>query len=93
MRGKQLGAQFTRQFAIGNAIVDFACRRAKLAIELDGGQHADNAADIERTREIELFGYTVIRFWNNDVLANTDGVLLQIAQALAIATNREDWFA
>ena len=92
LRGKQLGVQFTREFGIGGYVVDLACRSLKLAIELDGGQHAENLADIERTRIIEAHGYTVIRLWNNDVLANTDGVLLQIAEALAAARNRAEWF-
>ena len=92
LRGRQLGIQFMRQFQIGKAIADFACRRARLVIELDGGQHADSAADSERTRIIEAHGYTVIRFWNNEVLENTDGVLTVIAQQLAIARNRENWF-
>src|SRR5690242_16557105 len=75
LRGRQLGVPFTRQFPIGNAVADLACRRLKLVIELDGGQHADNAADADRTRRIEAHGYRVIRFWNSDVLANTDGVV------------------
>ena len=92
LRAKQLGVRFTRQFQIGDYVVDLVCRSAKLVIEVDGGQHADNAADEVRTRMIEAHGYRVIRFWNNDVLSNTDGVLIQIAEALAIATNRNDWF-
>ena len=56
------------------------------------GQHADSEADIERTHIIEAHGYTVIRFWNNEVLSSTDGVLLSIAEALAAARNRRDWF-
>ena len=92
LRGKQLGVQFTRQFPIGGAVVDFACRSARLAIELDGGQHADSPSDEARTRMIEAHGYLVLRFWNNDVLGNTDGVLLRIAEALALATNRGDWW-
>jgi BirA family biotin operon repressor/biotin-[acetyl-CoA-carboxylase] ligase len=87
-----MGVQFTREFPIGNYIADFACRRAKLVIEIDGGQHADSEADLERTREIEAHGYTVIRFWNNEVLGNTDGVLTSIAEHLAISRNRSDWF-
>ena len=92
LRGRQLGVQFTRQFPIGGFVVDFACRSAKLAIELDGGQHADNPADEARTRVIEAHGYRVIRFWNNDVLGNPDGVMLRITEALALATNRDNWF-
>jgi very-short-patch-repair endonuclease len=93
LRAKQLGVQFTREFQIGGAIVDFACRRAKLVIEVDGGQHSDSPTDDARTRMIESYGYQVIRFWNNEVLQNTDGVILRITEALALATNRTDWFA
>ena len=85
LRGEQLGVAFVRQFPIGNAVVDFACRRLKLAIELDGSQHADNPADEDRTRMIEAHGYRVIRFWNGDVLQNTDGVLEAIVQEIALA--------
>ena len=92
LRSEQLGARFTRQYPIGNAIVDFACRSLRLAIELDGGQHADSEADVVRTRLIEAQGYRVNRFWNNDVLANTDGVLTAIAHELALARNRLDPF-
>jgi BirA family biotin operon repressor/biotin-[acetyl-CoA-carboxylase] ligase len=88
LRGKQLGVQFTRQLPIGGFVVDFACRSAKLAIEVDGGQHAQNATDVERTRVIEAYGYQVIRFWNNKVLANTDGVVTTILEHLAIAGNQ-----
>ena len=88
LRSKQIGVQFTREFQIGNAIVDFACRRLKLAIEVDGGQHDDSSTDEDRTRAIEAFGYRVIRFWNNDVLNNTDGVVEAIMLELDIARNR-----
>ena len=92
LRGQQLGARFIRQYPIGNAIADFACRRLKLVIELDGGQHADSEADLIRTSMIEAQGYGIIRFWNNEVLANTDGVLTAIAHELALARNRVDPF-
>lgn len=92
LRAKQLGVQFTRQFPIGSAAADFACRRAKLVVEVDGGQHADSSTDEARTRMIEGYGYQVIRFWNNDVLSNMDGVVLRISQALALATNNNEWF-
>jgi len=83
LRSRQLdGAKFVRQHPIDRYVVDFCCRAARLVIELDGGQHADNAADEARTRVIEANGYTVIRFWNNDVLGNLEGVLSEIGNAL-----------
>ena len=82
LRARQLeGAKFVRQFPIGSHVVDFACRAAHLVVELDGGQHTE-AADAERTRSIEAFGYRVIRFWNNDVLNETEAVLETIHAAL-----------
>jgi very-short-patch-repair endonuclease len=87
LRARQMGVQFTRQYQIGNAIADFACRRLKLAIECDGGQHSDSPTDDDRTRMIEAHGYRVIRFWNNDVLQNTEGVLQVIAEEIALARN------
>ena len=88
LRASQLcGAKFTRQFPIGTHVVDFAARSLRLAIELDGGQHSDSATDEARTRAIEAHGYRVIRFWNNDVLANTDCVLHSIAEEIAFARN------
>jgi BirA family biotin operon repressor/biotin-[acetyl-CoA-carboxylase] ligase len=82
------GAKFTRQHPIGNFIADFACRSLRLAIELDGGQHAGSPTDTNRTRIIEAHGYRVIRFWNNEVLGNLDGVLQVIAQEIVIARNQ-----
>jgi very-short-patch-repair endonuclease len=67
---------------MGPYVVDFFCADANLIIEVDGGQHADSANDETRTRWLEARGYRVIPFWNNDVLANTEGVLLAILQAL-----------
>ncbi|RTL55366.1 MAG: endonuclease domain-containing protein [Bradyrhizobiaceae bacterium] len=76
------GSHFRRQAVIGAFVVDFASLRAGLVIELDGGQHSDNAADLDRTRRIEERGYRVLRFWNHDVLSNIDGVLAAIQSAL-----------
>ena len=85
LRGQELGAKFTRQFPIADAVADFACRSARLIIELDGGQHALNTAgDAERTRIIEAHGYTVVRFWNSDVISNLDGVIESILRHLDI---------
>ena len=79
-----MGAKFAGQVPIGAYVVDFCCRERKVIVELDGGQHALPArSDTERTVFLEALGYRVLRFWNNDALANTDGVLQRIAQALA----------
>ena len=72
---------FRRQVPIRHFITDFASHRAKLVIEVDGGQH-NEAADSTRTRIIEQEGYRVIRFWNPEVLRNRDGVLTSIDAAI-----------
>jgi len=84
LRRKSLsGYRFRRQSPIGNYIVDFVCPDVALIVELDGGQHADQQKyDEARTRWLESQGYRVLRFWNNDVLSNTDAVLEQILVAL-----------
>jgi very-short-patch-repair endonuclease len=84
LRRKQLdGFRFRRQQRIGPYIVDFFCPDAKLIVEVDGGQHnADEEKDEKRTRWLEARGYRVIRFWNNDVLSNTDGVVLTVLEEL-----------
>jgi very-short-patch-repair endonuclease len=74
--------KFRRQHPIGDYIADFACTRHALVIELDGGQHADSAADARRTAWLEGQGWRVIRFWNNDVLTNTEGAVEVILRAL-----------
>ncbi|SRR6266481_3881829 len=74
--------KFRRQHPIGPHIVDFACTEHRVVIELDGGQHADNTADARRTAWLASQGWTVIRFWNNDVLSNTNGVVETILRAL-----------
>jgi very-short-patch-repair endonuclease len=74
-------ARFRCQVPIRSFIADFASHRAKLVIEVDGGQHSDEA-DAGRTSLIEGEGYRVVRFWNDDVLANADGVYEVIARAL-----------
>jgi very-short-patch-repair endonuclease len=73
---RMAGVQFRRQHAIGNYIVDFCSPRRKIVIELDGSQHLDQADyDLERTHYLQSLGYRVVRFWNNDVLNNTEAVL------------------
>ncbi|MBB4152964.1 very-short-patch-repair endonuclease [Sphingomonas jinjuensis] len=81
---KIAGVRFNRQFPIGQFICDFASRGAKLVIEVDGGHHAlAEHEDAERTRFLESHGYRVIRFWNNDVMTNVDGVVAEIDRVLA----------
>ena len=81
---KVAGVRFNTQFPIGPFICDFVSRSAKLAIEIDGGQHDWNAvADLARTRFIEARGFAVLRFWNNEVLENIEGVVATIERALA----------
>jgi very-short-patch-repair endonuclease len=86
LRYKQLNAhRFRRQHPIGQYIADFACIEQKLVIELDGGQHQDQLAyDEQRTAFIETQGWRVLRFWNNDVMNNLDGILTRIAENLTL---------
>jgi very-short-patch-repair endonuclease len=75
--------KFRRQHPVGRRIADFACPARKLVIELDGGQHAEQSdADDRCSAELAGHGYRVIRFWNNEVLDNLDGVLATISRAL-----------
>jgi very-short-patch-repair endonuclease len=84
LRDRRLrGLKFRRQVPIGNYVVDFCCESARLIIELDGGQHAERSAvDAKRIADLEAQGYLVLRFWNNAVLGNMDGVLESIVGTL-----------
>ncbi|MDD5057913.1 MAG: DUF3418 domain-containing protein [Sideroxydans sp.] len=86
LRRNQLhGLGFRRQHPLGAFILDFYCHQAKLAIELDGGQHAEDAQlkhDEKRSAWLKTQGISVLRFWNNEVLTNTEGVLHRIMEAL-----------
>jgi very-short-patch-repair endonuclease len=71
--------RFRRQYPIAGYIVDFVCVSARLIVELDGGQHLDaREYDEKRTRKIEMGGYRVLRFWNDDVFLRTEPVLEEI---------------
>jgi len=84
LRNRQLdGAKFRRQQPIGPFIADFVCQEHRLIVEADGGQHADSPDDAQRTAFLESKGYRVLRFWNNDILRNLDGVAQVIAAALS----------
>ena len=84
------GHKFVRQEPIGPYTVDLICRERRLVIEVDGGQHADNARDVARDKWLANQNYRVLRFWNNDVLGNMAGVLETIAAALAEAPPHPD---
>ncbi len=77
LRDRRLeGSKFKRQVPIYQYVMDFCCSDARLIVELDGGQHGVHAeADTARAKRLEELGYLVLRFWNNDVLNNLDGVL------------------
>jgi very-short-patch-repair endonuclease len=77
------GIRYRRQHPIGRYIVDFVCLEKRLIIEIDGGQHALNEEkDTQRTKWLEGEGYRVLRFWNNDVLTNTEGVIFRVTEHL-----------
>jgi elongation factor P--(R)-beta-lysine ligase len=92
IRNDQLGVTFRRHtcpggrcqgHAVGIYIPDFCCPKAKLVVELDGSQHLEQEGyDKERTEYLESKGYTVIRFWNNDVMKDIDGVIRAIIQTM-----------
>jgi len=84
LKDRQLnGVKFRRQHAISNYIPDFCAVKEKLIIELDGSQHLEQTEyDEERTKYFESQGYRVIRFWNNQIMSDMNGVILAITYAL-----------
>lgn len=92
LRNRRLqGWKFRRQHGIDRYIADFACPDAALIVELDGSQHGEQLAyDEARTRRLETMGYRVLRFWDNDVLTNIEGMLEVILEALASSAPHPD---
>ena len=83
LRAKRLCEwKFRRQVRIDPYIVDFACFSARVIVEADGSQHVESAADQRRDAFLEAQGFRVLRFWNNDVLTNREGVLTAVLAAL-----------
>jgi very-short-patch-repair endonuclease len=77
---------FRRQVHLGRYIADFVCHALKIVVEVDGGQHSERSKDdARRTQFFESEGYQVLRFWNNEVLSNIDGVL-EVIQSAVLAT-------
>ncbi len=83
LKGKNLGVKFRRQHGIGPYIADFYCKEKNLIIELDGSQHQENKEyDRERDNYIKTLGIKVLRFWNNEVDTNIEGVLMKIKEEI-----------
>ena len=83
LRAKRFdGYKVKRQLPIDHYIADFLCPAARLIVEVDGGQHADNSRDAHRDVYLRAQGFRILRFWNNDLLDNEEGVLTAIMNAL-----------
>jgi very-short-patch-repair endonuclease len=83
LKGSRLGGfKFVRQFPIGPYYADFLCRKQRLVVEVDGSQHADRVYDSKRDQYMRGQGYSVIRFWNSDVVRKREDVCLTILAAL-----------
>jgi very-short-patch-repair endonuclease len=89
LRAHRFGtAKFKRQAPIGPYVADFVCFDRKIVIEVDGGQHADNARDLRRDAWFQEQGFQILRFWNDDVLKNTRGVVEIISNSLVSAETK-----
>ena len=83
--GRLMNYKFKRQVPIDVFIVDFVCFEQKLIVEIDGGQHAESSKDVLRDARLIQMGFTVLRFWNNEITDNLEGVLMVILQHLQVA--------
>ena len=84
-----LGVKFRRQVPIGHYIVDFVCKERRLVVEIDGSQHHEEQGyDEHRTAFLEQQGYRVVRYWNNEVLAQGEAVLEDLIRVLEGAESR-----
>ncbi len=92
LRNRRLdGLKVRRQVPIGPYIADFVCLEAKLIIELDGSQHADSPRDRMRDAELGRRGFRVLRFWNDDVMADLDSTCATIMAFARDMSLRQDW--
>ncbi len=83
-----MGLSFRRQLSIAGYIVDFACPSKKLIVELDGSQHArteNSARDVARAAKLEALGWTILRFWNDDIIRDIDNVCQHIVIEAGLA--------
>ncbi|MCA1654030.1 MAG: endonuclease domain-containing protein [Sphingomicrobium sp.] len=86
LRRRQLGGwKFSRQMPVGPFICDFLCREVNLIVEVDGGQHCESKRDEARTAWLERQGYRVVRYWNNEVRENLEGVLIDLKSLIGQA--------
>jgi very-short-patch-repair endonuclease len=87
LRDRRLaGYKFRRQVPFQNFVLDFVCYDRRLVVEADGGQHANSPRDRERDAALERDGFAVARYWNNDILVNAEGVLLDLLNRLNVRT-------
>lgn len=85
LRDRQLaGHKFRKQQPIGSYIADFVCQQKKLIVEADGSQHCDSGHDVTRDQWLKKQGYSVLRYWNNEINENLEGVLENILEALSV---------
>ena len=84
--GRLVHYKFKRQVPIGAFIVDFVCFEQKLIVEIDGSQHLDNPKDVARDALLCALGFGVLRFWNNEIFNNLEGVLVVILKQLQTTT-------
>ncbi len=81
-----MGYKFKRQVPLADFIVDFVCFEHKLIVEIDGGQHMNSTKDVERDIKLNSMRFSVLRFWNNEIIDNFEGVLMAILQQLQEST-------
>jgi len=91
LSGRELGGyKFVRQVPLGPFVVDYLCKAERLVVEVDGEQHADNEHDVRRTAFLNENGYSVLRFWNHEVLQEREAVLDAILAVLTVRTDPDD---
>ena len=84
--GRLMSYKFKRQVPISDYIVDIVCFEQKMIVEIDGGQHLESSEDELRDAKLTKMGFKVLRFWNNNVMQNLDGILMTILQHLQTTT-------
>ena len=89
LRHDQLGVRFRRQAPIGRYFADFACRELKLIVEVDGETHAEPKSDLVLTKYLTDLGFEVVRFWNNDVMENIEGVMSRLTDIVTAQKNKQ----